>query len=146
MLVTSIFSFFPKCFLPFQKLISIFESRLSCRLQVLSIWTGLKFCRLVKSWYLFCRSRPCIHFAETEEEDLTAHTLSLVLPFTLRCFINYIYLSPKLLPEPLHPLKSPYVVVINFSSKGEALILLIKPMIQVPYKHAFTGDNRALTV
>ena len=49
MLVTSIFSFFPNCFLPFPKQISIFQSRLFCCLQVLSNWTSKKNCRFVKS-------------------------------------------------------------------------------------------------
>ena len=49
MLVTSIFSFFPQCFLPEQKRNSPFKSCLFCRLQMLSIWMGLKFCRLLKS-------------------------------------------------------------------------------------------------
>ena len=35
-------------FLPFLSLISIFESHLFCSVQMLSIWTGLKFCCLVK--------------------------------------------------------------------------------------------------
>ena len=38
------FLLFPQCFLPFLKQIPIFGSHLYCRLQVLSIWTGLKFC------------------------------------------------------------------------------------------------------
>ena len=40
---TSIFSFFPQCFLPFPKQISIFQSNFFCRLQMLSIWTSLFF-------------------------------------------------------------------------------------------------------
>ena len=43
------FLLFPQCFLPFTKQISIFQSPLFCRLHMLSIWTSLKFCRLVKS-------------------------------------------------------------------------------------------------
>ena len=43
------FLFFPQCFLPFPKQISSFCSHLSCCLQALSIWTSLRFCRLVKS-------------------------------------------------------------------------------------------------
>ena len=43
------FLLFPQCFLPFPKQISIFQSLFFCRLQMLPIWTGLKFCRLVKS-------------------------------------------------------------------------------------------------
>ena len=48
--VTSIFSFseFPECFLPFPEQIIFFQSHLFCCLQVLSNWSGLKFCRLVK--------------------------------------------------------------------------------------------------
>ena len=37
------FLLFPQCFLPFQEQISILESHLFCRLQILSIWTSLKF-------------------------------------------------------------------------------------------------------
>ena len=43
------FILFPQCFLPFPKLISIFQPHLFYCLQMLSIWTSLKFCRLVKS-------------------------------------------------------------------------------------------------
>ena len=35
------FLFFPQCFLPFPKQISIFDTHSNCRLQILSIWTGL---------------------------------------------------------------------------------------------------------
>ena len=43
------FLLFPQCFLLFPKQISIFDSHLFCCLQVVSVWTSLKFCRLVKS-------------------------------------------------------------------------------------------------
>ena len=43
------FLLFPQCFLHFHKQISIFYIHLNCRLQMLSIWTGLNLCRLVKS-------------------------------------------------------------------------------------------------
>ena len=43
------FLLFPRCFLLLPKQISIFQSHLLYRLQTLSIWTGLKFCRLVMS-------------------------------------------------------------------------------------------------
>ena len=43
------FLYFQQCFLPFPNQISIFHSRLFCRLQMLSILTELRFCRLVKS-------------------------------------------------------------------------------------------------
>ena len=39
----------PQCFLPVPKQISNFQSHLFCRLQMLSIWTSLKICHLVKS-------------------------------------------------------------------------------------------------
>ena len=42
------FLLFPQCFQPFPKQISIFQSHLFCRLQMISIWTSLKFCCLVK--------------------------------------------------------------------------------------------------
>ena len=37
------FLLFSKCFLPFPEQFLIFDSHLLWRLQVLSIWTGLKF-------------------------------------------------------------------------------------------------------
>ena len=40
---------FPQCFLLCPTQISIFESHLLCCLQLISILTSLKFCRLVKS-------------------------------------------------------------------------------------------------
>ena len=42
------FLLFPQCFLPIPKRISVFKLHLFCRLQLLSIWTGLKISRLVK--------------------------------------------------------------------------------------------------
>ena len=42
------FLLFQQCFLHFSKQILIFGSHLFCRLQVISIWTRQKFCRLVK--------------------------------------------------------------------------------------------------
>ena len=42
------FLLFPQCFLPFSKEISILQSHLLCRLQIRSIRTSLKFCRLGK--------------------------------------------------------------------------------------------------
>ena len=49
MLVTSIFSCFPQCFILFSKQISISESQLNCHLQMPSIWSTPEFCHLVKS-------------------------------------------------------------------------------------------------
>ena len=49
MLVTSIFSFSHNAFLPYQRKIAPFELHLNCRLQMLSVWTRLKICRLVQS-------------------------------------------------------------------------------------------------
>ena len=46
MLATSIFSIM---LLPFLKQISIFQEHIFCRLQILSNWTSLKLCHLVKS-------------------------------------------------------------------------------------------------
>ena len=43
------FLFFPQCFLPFQKQISIFWSHSFWRLQMFPFWTSLKYCRLVKT-------------------------------------------------------------------------------------------------
>ena len=42
------FLLFIQCFLPFPKQTSIFQSHLFCHLQMLSIWTSLKFCCLVE--------------------------------------------------------------------------------------------------
>ena len=41
------FLFFPQCFLPLHRRISILESHLFCHLQMLSIWTCIKLCRLI---------------------------------------------------------------------------------------------------
>ena len=49
MLVTNIFSSFPQCFLSFLKRISNFKSYLCWCLKMLSVWTSLKLCCLVKS-------------------------------------------------------------------------------------------------
>ena len=43
------FLLLPQCFLPSPKQISVFDTHLNCCLQMLSIWTGLKFCHLVMS-------------------------------------------------------------------------------------------------
>ena len=43
------FLLFPQCFLPYQRDKSTFEQHLNCRLQMLSIWASLKFCRFVES-------------------------------------------------------------------------------------------------
>ena len=43
------FLLFPQSFLSFPRQISIFQSHFFCRLQMLPIWTSLKFCRLVRS-------------------------------------------------------------------------------------------------
>ena len=41
------FLLFSQCFLPYMVLIVHFKCTLKCRLQFVSIWTSLKFCRLV---------------------------------------------------------------------------------------------------
>ena len=43
------FLLFPQCFLPYQRQELSFELHLFCRLQMLSIWSRPKNCRLVKS-------------------------------------------------------------------------------------------------
>ena len=43
------FLLFQQCFLPFPNQIFIFHSNIFCQLQMLSIWTSLKFCHLVES-------------------------------------------------------------------------------------------------
>ena len=42
------FLLFPQCFLSFPKQTAFFQSQLSCHLQMLSIWTSLKFCCLIE--------------------------------------------------------------------------------------------------
>ena len=42
------FLLIPQCFLPFSNQISISHPHLSCCLQMLSIWTSPRFCRLVR--------------------------------------------------------------------------------------------------
>ena len=43
------FLLFSQCFLSYTELIFHFKCTLKCHLQFVSIWTGLKFCRLVTS-------------------------------------------------------------------------------------------------
>ena len=43
------FILFPQCFLPYQRHKSSFDLCMNCRLQMLLIWTSIKFCCLVKS-------------------------------------------------------------------------------------------------
>ena len=49
MLVTSIFSFAHNVFYPFHEEFPFLTPNFFCRLQMLTIWTSLKICRLVKS-------------------------------------------------------------------------------------------------
>ena len=42
------FLLFPQCFLPFTKQISYIHPLLFCRMQMLSVWTSLKYCSLVE--------------------------------------------------------------------------------------------------
>ena len=42
------FLLFPQCFLPYHKQKSLFKQSLFCHLQMLSIWSSLKFCHLAK--------------------------------------------------------------------------------------------------
>ena len=41
------FLLFSQCFLPYMALIFHFKCTLKCHLQLISVWTSLKFCRLV---------------------------------------------------------------------------------------------------
>ena len=50
------FLLFPPYFLPFSKQVLSFHSNLFCCLPMLSIWTSLKFCNLVRS-KLYCKQR-----------------------------------------------------------------------------------------
>ena len=42
------FLLFPQCFLPYQRQKPSFKKHSICRLQMLSFWSKLKICRLVK--------------------------------------------------------------------------------------------------
>ena len=44
------FLLFSQCFLPYMVLIFHFKCTLKCRQEFVSIWTCLKFCRLVKGY------------------------------------------------------------------------------------------------
>ena len=44
------FLLFSQCFLPFMVLIFHFKCALKCHLKCVSIWTSLKFCRLVMGY------------------------------------------------------------------------------------------------
>ena len=57
------FLHFPQCFLTFPNQISISYLHQFCRLQMLSIWASLKFCCLVKDFFL------------QDEDSLSDHTL-----------------------------------------------------------------------
>ena len=46
------FLLFSQCFLPYMALIFHFQCTLKCLLQFVSLWTSLKFCRLVIMNYL----------------------------------------------------------------------------------------------
>ena len=48
------FLLFPTCFLSYPGQFLPCRSPLICRLQLLSIWTSLKYCRLVKNYGLLC--------------------------------------------------------------------------------------------
>ena len=70
MLVTSIFSFSHNVFKGFYIQISIFQSHLFCRLQVLSIWTSLKICRLVKSEPITTQYHIFMHYRYVAVENI----------------------------------------------------------------------------
>ena len=65
------FLLFPQCFIPFTKQISNFQSLLLCRLQMLSIWTSLKYCRLL----LFYATFNNISFISQQQLTLLMHFL-----------------------------------------------------------------------
>ena len=44
------FLLFPQCFLPIPRRIPVFKLNLICCLQMLSMWTSLKFCSLVQKY------------------------------------------------------------------------------------------------
>ena len=66
------FLHFQQCFLPFPNQISIFHSRLFCRLQMLSILTELRFCRLVKSQAPFSYSRAHYTYWEIAQAKINS--------------------------------------------------------------------------
>ena len=49
------FLFFSQCFLPYVTLIFHFKCTLKCRLQFVSVWTSLNFCRLVIGKFKYVR-------------------------------------------------------------------------------------------
>ena len=52
---------FSQCFLPYMALIFHFKCTLKCRLQYVSIWINLKFCRLVMGeMYLYYTDRETL--------------------------------------------------------------------------------------
>ena len=58
------FLFFSQCFLPYMTLIFHFKCTLKCRRQFFSIWTNLKFCRLVMGYKWFGKTDPGSEFQE----------------------------------------------------------------------------------
>ena len=62
---------FSQCFLPYQRHKSSFEQHINCRLQMLSIWTSLKFCQLVKTLAPF--SQIMVH--------IISYHMTLLYPF-----------------------------------------------------------------
>ena len=77
MLVTNIFSFPRNIFYPIQEKNAPLETRGECRLQMLSIWTRLKFCLLVKgqSYNRLIDSCDPHQSARTAQADITAFSI-----------------------------------------------------------------------
>ena len=98
------FLLFSRCFLSYMLLIFHFKCTLKCRLQFVSIWTSLKFCRLVMGYNSSCSIQRFYkqiltsychwtavpltgtddRISESAGQDQTARMCSLILLYTLR--------------------------------------------------------------
>ena len=77
------FLLFSQCFLAYMALIFYFKFILKCRLQFVSIWTSLKFCRPVMGYAVHPRASSSMHYQLSEH----AH------PFSSHRSHKYIWLA-----------------------------------------------------
>ena len=70
------FLLFSQCFLPYMAFIFHFELTFKCSMQFLSIWTSLKFCRLVQVLKGGCLGK--INFLEERRKVSTIRKMGLV--------------------------------------------------------------------
>ena len=82
------FLLFPQCFLAFPKGISISQSHLLCRLQMLLDWTDLKFCHLVE--LTLSKTSPCLQYKSFKntvgKEEIARNDQFLLFP---ECFLRF---------------------------------------------------------